>query len=96
MNNGTFGNVILLCIMCSSALLAVESPITETPQVIYMLIKCYAIVIQNILLSLLFVLFESSCCIFPSIDFTDHRLCIYGDFYGGANFKVDCIWIYFA
>lgn len=30
-NHSTFGNVILLCIMCSSALLAVERPI-ETPE----------------------------------------------------------------
>lgn len=33
-NHSTFGNIILLCIMCSSALLAVESPISEPSPVI--------------------------------------------------------------
>lgn len=32
-NHSTFGNVILLCIMCSSALLAVEKPIEPPGQV---------------------------------------------------------------
>lgn len=33
-NHSTFGNIILLCIMCSSALLAVERPIEPPGQVI--------------------------------------------------------------
>lgn len=31
-NHSTFGNIILLCIMCSSALLAVEKPLEKNPE----------------------------------------------------------------
>lgn len=85
-NHSTFGNVILLCIMCSSALLAVERPI-ETPEPV-----------STLFFSKTRLLFESfqGTHTFLFLDSEISGLLFRGHFYGGASAEVNHIWIYFT
>ncbi|XP_055313578.1 muscle calcium channel subunit alpha-1 isoform X5 [Sitodiplosis mosellana] len=65
-NHSTFGNVILLCIMCSSALLAVEKPIEPPGQTLkyldYIFVFIFTVELLLKLITYGFILHKGSFC----------------------------------